>query len=87
MSVKVSLADAPKTMTVPLLDLKAQYATIKPEVDAAVQSVLDSARFIGGPEIVALESEVASYSKVAHGVGCASGTDALLLALRAMGVG
>jgi len=87
MSLKVSLADAPKTMTVPLLDLKAQYATIKPEVDAAIQSVLDSARFIGGPEIVALESEVSAYSKAAHGVGCASGTDALLLALRALGVG
>ena len=87
MSMKVSLADAPKTMTVPLLDLKAQYATIKPEVDVAVQAVLDSARFIGGPEITALESEVAAYSKAAHGVGCASGTDALLLALRALGVG
>jgi dTDP-4-amino-4,6-dideoxygalactose transaminase len=87
MSSKVSLADAPKTMTVPLLDLKAQYATIKAEVDAAVQGVMESARFIGGPEITALESEVSSYSHAAHGVGCASGTDALLLALRAMGVG
>ncbi len=87
MSAKVSLADAPKTMTVPLLDLKAQYATIKPAVDAAVQSVLDSARFIGGPEITALESELADYSHVTHGIGCASGTDALLLALRALGVG
>jgi dTDP-4-amino-4,6-dideoxygalactose transaminase len=87
MSAKVSLADAPKTMTVPLLDLKAQYATIKPDMDAAVHAVLDSARFIGGPEITALESEVAAYSHAAHGVGCASGTDALLLALKAMGVG
>lgn len=87
MSARVSLADAKKTMTVPLLDLKAQYATIKPEVDAAVQSVLDSARFIGGPEITALESELADYSHVSHGIGCASGTDALLLALRALGVG
>jgi dTDP-4-amino-4,6-dideoxygalactose transaminase len=84
---KISLESAPKTMTVPLLDLKAQYATIKPEIDAAVQGVMDSARFIGGPEITALESEVAAYSRAAHGVGCASGTDALLLALRALGVG
>ncbi len=87
MSAKVSLADAPKTMTVPLLDLKAQYATIKGDLDAAVHAVLDSARFIGGPEITALESEIAAYSHAAHGVGCASGTDALLLALKAMGVG
>jgi dTDP-4-amino-4,6-dideoxygalactose transaminase len=87
MSTKVSLADAPKTMTVPLLDLKAQYATIKPELDAAVHSVLDSGRFIQGPEVTALEAEVAAYSHAAHGVGVASGTDALLLALKALGVG
>ena len=87
MSAKPTLADAPQTMTVPLLDLKAQYATIKPDMDAAVHSVLDSARFIGGPEITALESEVAAYSGVRHGAGCASGTDALLLALKALGVG
>ena len=87
MSAKVSLADAPKTMTVPLLDLKAQYATIKSQLDGAVHAVLDSARFIGGPEITSLESEVAAYSKVPFGVGVASGTDALLLALRALGIG
>jgi dTDP-4-amino-4,6-dideoxygalactose transaminase len=87
MSTKPTLADAPQTMTVPLLDLKAQYATIKPDMDAAVHSVLDSARFIGGPEIAGLESEVAAYSQVKHGAGCASGTDALLLALKALGVG
>ena len=79
--------DAPKTMTVPLLDLKAQYATIKPELDAAVHSVLDSARFIGGPEITALEAEIAAYSHAAYGVGVATGPDALLLALKALGVG
>ncbi len=87
MTTKVSLADAPRTMTVPLLDLKAQYATIKPDIDAAVQAVLDSARFIQGPEVTALEGEIAAYSKVAHGVGVASGTDALLLALKALGIG
>jgi dTDP-4-amino-4,6-dideoxygalactose transaminase len=74
-------------MTVPLLDLKAQYAAIRPDVDAAVRSVMDSARFIGGPEISGLEQEVARYSQCAHGVGCASGTDALLLSLWALGVG
>jgi dTDP-4-amino-4,6-dideoxygalactose transaminase len=75
------------TMTVPLLDLKAQYATIRGDVDAAVKGVMDSCRFIGGPEIAGLEEEVARYSQCAHGVGCASGTDALLLALWALGIG
>lgn len=74
-------------MTVPLLDLKAQYADIRRDVDDAVRRVMESARFIGGPEVAALEEEVARYSQCAHGVGCASGTDALLLSLRALGVG
>ena len=75
------------TMTVPLLDLKAQYATIRQDVDAAVRGVMESARFIGGPEVSGLEQEVARYSQCAHAVGCASGTDALLLSLWALGVG
>jgi dTDP-4-amino-4,6-dideoxygalactose transaminase len=74
-------------MTVPLLDLKAQYADIRTDVDQAIRSVMESARFIGGPEVSALEEEVARYSQCAHGVGCASGTDALLLTLWALGVG
>ena len=74
-------------MTVPLLDLKAQYADIRRDVDDAVRRVMESARFIGGPEVATLEEEVARYSQCAHGVGCASGTDALLLSLRALGVG
>jgi len=75
------------TMRVPLLDLGAQYAAIRQELDAAVQRVLESTRFIGGPEVAGLEEEVARYSRCAHAVGCASGTDALLLSLRALGVG
>ncbi len=74
-------------MTVLLLDLKAQYATIKTDIDAAVQGVMESCRFIGGPEITALEEEIARYSQCPHGIACASGTDALLLALRALGIG
>jgi dTDP-4-amino-4,6-dideoxygalactose transaminase len=74
-------------MTVPLLDLKAQYADIRQDVDDAVRRVMESARFIGGPEVQGLEEEVARYSKCAHAIGCASGTDALLLALRALGIG
>jgi dTDP-4-amino-4,6-dideoxygalactose transaminase len=84
MNARISLADATKTMTVPLLDLKAQYATIKPELDAAVHGVLDSGRFIQGPEVQALESEIAAYSRVPYAVGVASGTDALMLALKAL---
>jgi len=75
------------TMQVPLLDLKAQYAEIKVDVDAAVKSVMESCHFIGGPEVKALEEEVARYSQTAHAVACASGTDALLLAMWALGIG
>jgi len=74
-------------MTVPLLDLKAQYADIRQDLDGAVRRVMESTRFIGGPEISGLEEEVARYSQCAHAVACASGTDALLLSLWALGVG
>ena len=74
-------------MTVPLLDLKAQYADIRPDIDDAVRRVMESTRFIGGPEVSALEEEIARYSQCPHGIGCASGTDALLLALRALSIG
>ena len=74
-------------MQVPLLDLKAQYAGIKSDLDQAVHRVLDSARFIGGPEVSGLEEEIARYCGTPHAIGCASGTDALLLALKALDVG
>lgn len=74
-------------MSVPLLDLKAQYASIKPQIDAAVQRVIDSQYFILGPEVSGLEAEIAAYCHTAHGIGVASGTDALLVALMAIGVG
>jgi len=72
---------------VPLLDLKAQYARIQPEIDAAVARVLASQYFILGPEVESFETEVARYTGSAFAVGCASGSDALLLALMAHGVG
>src|SRR5258706_3648429 len=75
------------TMQVPLLDLKAQYADIKADVDDAVRRGMESARFIGGPEGSGLEEEVARYSQCPHAVAGASGTDALLLSLRALRVG
>ncbi|HET9326383.1 MAG TPA: DegT/DnrJ/EryC1/StrS family aminotransferase [Candidatus Eisenbacteria bacterium] len=74
-------------MQVPLLDLKAQYADIKNDIDQAVHRVLDSARFIGGPEVSGLEEEIARYCRSPQAIACASGTDALLLALRGLEVG
>ena len=72
---------------VPLLDLKAQYETIRDEVREAIDGVLESQRFVLGPEVQALEQEVAEYSQCAYGVGVSSGTDALLAALMAIGIG
>ncbi len=74
-------------MKVPLLDLRAQYQTIRTEIEAALREVLESQRFILGPEVEALEAEIARYCGAPHAVACASGSDALLLALLAAGVG
>jgi dTDP-4-amino-4,6-dideoxygalactose transaminase len=71
---------------VPLLDLRAQYASIRDEVDAAIRGVVESQAFILGPEVDALEREIAAYCRARFAVGCASGSDALLLALVALGV-
>jgi len=70
-------------MNVPLLDLKEQYHTIADEVMAAVKSVIDDQRFILGPVVDEFERRVEAKLGVKHAVGCASGTDAILLALRA----
>jgi dTDP-4-amino-4,6-dideoxygalactose transaminase len=72
---------------IPFLDLKAQYASIKPEVDAAIQGVLDSCGYILGPEVEKFEDEFAAYSGTDFGIGVNSGTSALHLALLAAGVG
>jgi dTDP-4-amino-4,6-dideoxygalactose transaminase len=74
-------------MAVPLLDLKAQHATIRDEVVAAVMDVVDQQAFILGDPVAQLECSVAGLSQVKYAVGCANGTDALLLALRALDVG
>lgn len=74
-------------MTVPLLDLQLQYASIRDEVVAAIDRVCTSQRFILGPEVEALEAELADAIGVPHAVAVSSGTDALLLALMALGVG
>ncbi len=73
-------------MEIPLLDLKRQLKPIRSEIDIAIAHVLDSCQFIMGPDVAALESEIASFCSVSHGVGCASGSDAIMLALRAVGV-
>jgi dTDP-4-amino-4,6-dideoxygalactose transaminase len=72
---------------IPLLDLKAQYQTIKSELDAAVIRVLENAQFILGPEVAAFESEFAAYSGASQSIGVNSGTSALHLALLAAGIG
>jgi dTDP-4-amino-4,6-dideoxygalactose transaminase len=74
-------------MKVPILNLTRQYRAIKDEIDAAIQRVLNSGRFILGPEVEAFEAEIAEYLGVEHAIGVASGTDALLLSLKALGVG
>lgn len=72
---------------IPMVDLRRQYLRIKEEIDAAVLDVLDRTQFILGPNVSELEAEVARYHGVPHAVGVANGTDALLLALRAIGIG
>ena len=74
-------------MHVPLLDLKAQYAPLKAEIEAAMRAVCDSQRFVLGPNVTTLETEVAAYSNAQFGIGVSSGTDALLLALMALDIG
>jgi dTDP-4-amino-4,6-dideoxygalactose transaminase len=72
--------------SVPLLDLKAQLAPIRAEIDASIAKVLDHGQFILGPEVKQLEERIAEYSGCRYAIGCASGSDALLLALAALGV-
>src|SRR6201988_3321693 len=72
---------------VPYLDLKAQYRSIKPEIDAAIARVLDSCQFVLGPEVAAFEQDFAAYSGTSECIALNSGTSALHLALLAGGVG
>jgi dTDP-4-amino-4,6-dideoxygalactose transaminase len=74
-------------LRVPLLDLKAQFATLDAEARAAMDRVLETQRFIGGPEVEGLEREIAAYCGTRHAIGVSSGTDAILAALMWLGVG
>jgi dTDP-4-amino-4,6-dideoxygalactose transaminase len=73
-------------MNVPLLDLQAQYVSLRDDLHRAIERVMSSQRFVLSDEVRALETEIAAYCETKHGIGCASGSDALLLALMALDV-
>lgn len=73
-------------MSIPLLDLKAQYYSIREEINEAVLKVIESGCYILGPNVAALEEEVAAYCQASFGIGVASGTDALYISLLAIGI-
>ncbi len=75
------------TQPIPLVDVKAQYAPLIPELEERFSAVLESGRFIFGPEVEAFEREAAAFLGVPHAIGVANGTDALVLALEAMEIG
>ncbi|AFZ46820.1 DegT/DnrJ/EryC1/StrS aminotransferase [Cyanobacterium stanieri PCC 7202] len=74
-------------MKIPILDLQLQYQQLKSEIDGAIALVLESTQFVLGPEVQKLEQEIASFLGVNHAIGVNSGTDALLIALRALNIG
>ncbi len=81
------MASTSTAVTVPFLDLKAQYHSIKPEIDAAIAKILESSQFVLGEEVAGFEREFAAYSGAAHGIAVNSGTSALHLAFLAAGIG
>src|ERR1022692_2387958 len=74
-------------ITIPLVDLAAQHAAIAPEVASGWQEVLAQTAFVGGPQVAAFERDYAAFTGAEHCVGVANGTDAIEIALRALGVG
>lgn len=74
-------------MDVPFVDLRAQYQTLKGEINAAIQSVIDKAAFVGGPHVREFEGAFAEKNGVKHCISCASGTDAIYITLKALGIG
>ena len=87
MSAIAAASPAAQIAGVPLLDLHKQYESLREQILPAIAEVCEKQQFILGPQVKALEQEIAAYSQCAHGIGVSSGTDALLLALMALGVG
>jgi len=71
-------------MNVPLLDLKLQYDLVLTDIKTAIEKVFESHRYILGPQVKEFEKDMQKYCEVNHAIGCASGTDALVLALKAL---
>ena len=80
------MSEVNEPISVPALDLKAQYRTIRDEIEPVVHQVLESQYFILGPEVASFEAEAAGYCEASHAIGCSSGSDALLLPLMALGL-
>jgi UDP-2-acetamido-2-deoxy-ribo-hexuluronate aminotransferase len=74
-------------MTIPFIDLKTQYQALKPQIQARIDAVLEHGQYIMGPEVKELEDKLAAYTGAKHCITCASGTEALLMSLMALGVG
>ena len=74
-------------MTIPFIDLKAQYQALKPQIQARIDGVLEHGQYIMGPEVKELEDKLAAFTGAKHCITCASGTEALLMSLMALGIG
>ena len=74
-------------MKIPFVDLKAQYETIKDKIDAAISGIVNDVSFVGGSKVEEFENKFAEFIGVDHAIGCANGTDALEIALEALGIG